>query len=74
LSQIEIPAGAIACWVFMCCLELVGALKRKAQMQNGGSERHDRPASDMSPEQLVLENASLWNLARLKVGRWWQSP
>ncbi|XP_076819783.1 trafficking protein particle complex subunit 10-like isoform X1 [Clavelina lepadiformis] len=68
ILEIEIPRGAVACWVFMCCLELVEALKRRVDLQNdeakdGGSVE----TSDMTSEMLILENASLWNIARMKL-------
>nr|CAB3267218.1 trafficking protein particle complex subunit 10-like [Phallusia mammillata] len=68
ILEITVPSGAIDCWVFMCCLELVGALCRKSQLQNEtDNTATDNPCFDMSNEQLVLENASLWNIARLKL-------
>ena len=49
----------------MSCLELIEALKRRSRLQ---SENPNLKKADISSEKLLLEYASLWNLARLKVG------
>jgi len=59
-----LPAGAVECWIFMCCLELIEALKRRSRMQ---SEKPNSIKFDVTVEKLLLEYASLWNLARQKV-------
>ena len=52
----------------MCCLELVEALKQRVDLQNDEAKDGGSVAtSDMTSEMLILENASLWNIARLKV-------
>ena len=48
----------------MCCLELIEALKRRIRLQ---SEKPDNIKLDVTSDKLLLEYASLWNLARLKV-------
>ncbi|XP_078485701.1 trafficking protein particle complex subunit 10-like [Ciona intestinalis] len=65
ILEINVPPGALACWIFMCCLELVDALKAKSQNSDENSTKNSN--SDMGQEKLVLENAGLWNLARLKL-------
>ena len=67
-TQISIPIGAVECWVFMCCLELVEALKRIHAQKNRDSDG-SVIVPDMNGERLQLEYASLWNLARIKVGK-----
>ena len=66
ILQISIPIGAVECWTFMSCLELVEALKN-AKVIYEQKNNTSQCFSTISNEKLLLEYASLWNLARLKV-------
>jgi hypothetical protein len=54
ILEISAPAGAVACWVFLCCLEVLHTCER---FNDSGQV-----------EAYSLYTASLWAYARDKVG------
>lgn len=62
------PQGAIDCWLFMSCLELSQTLKRKCDDLSSTSENEEvTVVPSMTYDEMALEMANLWDLARKKV-------
>ncbi|XP_039267443.2 trafficking protein particle complex subunit 10-like [Styela clava] len=71
ILEVELPNGAKECWAFMSCMELTQSLSRICkQFQEStvqGSDVNSGMIMKMTSDELRLQIANLWNLARRKL-------
>jgi hypothetical protein len=59
MFQIKLPSGAIDCWVFLCCMELLALSKKLASESDSGGNQ--------LLETYTVEIGRLWEYASNKV-------
>lgn len=68
ILEIDIPAGAKDCWVFMNCMEITQSLERKRdEFMKVMTDESSEICMNITNNELQLEIANLWDLARSKL-------